>query len=156
MRAVPAMSAMIMSVLWIVPPKYAQQVGDAAFGKAPIGTGPFKFKEWRRGEVVENGMQPCRETEVIARLLVQFQSLDELAQHVGQSPGGSPSLRQLLPLLVAVYDPPKDIVCAGNHLQWLAQIVPRHRQQRRGKLAVPLVCIAVHCAADAPRVPAGG
>jgi peptide/nickel transport system substrate-binding protein len=30
----------------VVPMKYYQQVGDAKFGTAPIGTGPFKFVEW--------------------------------------------------------------------------------------------------------------
>jgi hypothetical protein len=59
---------------------------------------------------------------------MQLQSLDELAQHVSQSHCGNPSLRQLLALLVIVYDSPKDIVCAGDHLQWLAQVVTRHRQ----------------------------
>jgi peptide/nickel transport system substrate-binding protein len=39
----------VMSVLWIVPPKLTAEVGDQAFGKAPVGTGPFKFKEWLPG-----------------------------------------------------------------------------------------------------------
>src|SRR5438105_498676 len=30
----------------ILPPKYLAEVGDAAFAKSPVGTGPFKFKEW--------------------------------------------------------------------------------------------------------------
>jgi peptide/nickel transport system substrate-binding protein len=28
------------------PPKYFQQVGEAAFGKKPVGTGPFRFVRW--------------------------------------------------------------------------------------------------------------
>lgn len=32
--------------LQMLPPNYLKQVGDAGFGKAPIGTGPFKFVEW--------------------------------------------------------------------------------------------------------------
>lgn len=33
-----------------VPPQYFQKVGAAGFAKSPVGTGPYKFVEWRRGE----------------------------------------------------------------------------------------------------------
>lgn len=40
------------SELQIVPPGYVDEVGDAAFDENPIGTGPFKFVRWDRGNQV--------------------------------------------------------------------------------------------------------
>jgi peptide/nickel transport system substrate-binding protein len=36
----------IANILLIYPPKYLRQVGVEAFGKRPIGTGPYRFKDW--------------------------------------------------------------------------------------------------------------
>ncbi len=43
----------IMAQHWnMVPPQYTEEVGDDAFGEAPVGTGPFKFVEWVREDRV--------------------------------------------------------------------------------------------------------
>ena len=38
--------------LHIVPPDYFQKVGGDGFAKRPIGTGPFRFEQWKRGEAI--------------------------------------------------------------------------------------------------------
>jgi hypothetical protein len=96
---------------------------DAKFGPVP----PCRFGE-RRREILEDGTQPYPNMEVIARSLAQRQRLDKLAQHTAQSRGGSRGPRQLFPLLVAMKDLRKDIVCACDDLQGLTQIVTGHRQ----------------------------
>ncbi len=43
----------VMAQHWnMVPPEYTEEVGDNAFGQAPVGTGPFQFVEWVREERV--------------------------------------------------------------------------------------------------------
>lgn len=36
----------------VVPPKYIQDKGDAYFAQHPVGTGPFKFVEWKKDDRV--------------------------------------------------------------------------------------------------------
>lgn len=44
----------IMHSDWaIVPPGYVSKVGDAEFAANPVGTGPFKFKRWAKGDRIE-------------------------------------------------------------------------------------------------------
>jgi hypothetical protein len=66
--------------------------------------------------------------EVIARSLAQLQSLDKLAQHTAQSRGGIRGPRQLFALFVTMKDLRKDVVCACDDLQRLAEVVTGHRQ----------------------------
>lgn len=41
----------ILAEYWaMIPPKYFQEVGANGFQNHPMGTGPFMFKEWRKGD----------------------------------------------------------------------------------------------------------
>jgi peptide/nickel transport system substrate-binding protein len=42
----------------IVPMKYYQKVGDAAFRTSPVGSGPFKFVEWIKGSQITLAANP--------------------------------------------------------------------------------------------------
>jgi peptide/nickel transport system substrate-binding protein len=50
----PEPNALFFSILadaWaIIPPGYFQEVGQAGFDEAPMGTGPYKFVEWAKGD----------------------------------------------------------------------------------------------------------
>ena len=39
--------------LGIVPPKYIAEKGDAYFAENPVGTGPYKFVKWVRGQEIQ-------------------------------------------------------------------------------------------------------
>lgn len=45
----PLLPAQLVGIA-MVPPKYLEKVGKSGFAKAPIGTGPYVFKEWRKDE----------------------------------------------------------------------------------------------------------
>ena len=41
-----------MTMLFMVPPKYVQEVGGTQFNLKPVGTGPFKFSKWTKNDSV--------------------------------------------------------------------------------------------------------
>jgi peptide/nickel transport system substrate-binding protein len=38
---------------YAIPPKYHDQVGEAEYGLKPIGTGPYRFADWQKGESIK-------------------------------------------------------------------------------------------------------
>ena len=42
-----------LTYIKIIPKAYVEKVGDAEFAKKPIGTGPYKFVSWQKGDRVE-------------------------------------------------------------------------------------------------------
>ncbi|HSB82764.1 MAG TPA: ABC transporter substrate-binding protein [Candidatus Methylomirabilis sp.] len=43
-------AAEFLTLAYIVPPKYVKAVGDEEFSRKPVGTGPYKFVEWKKAE----------------------------------------------------------------------------------------------------------
>lgn len=43
-------AAEYLTLAYIVPPKYLKAVGDEEFSRKPVGTGPYKFVEWKKAE----------------------------------------------------------------------------------------------------------
>ena len=58
---------------WVVPRKYLEKVGDAAFRKAPIGAGPYKFVSYEPGlELVMEAFEPYwRKSPSIKRIVMK-------------------------------------------------------------------------------------
>jgi len=48
-----------LAFLYAFPPKYFKEVGADAFGQKPVGTGPYKFVEWAKGEYIKVKADPA-------------------------------------------------------------------------------------------------
>lgn len=46
----PILLRVIADYWAMVPPKYIAKVGEKGFAKHPVGTGPFRFVEWKKGD----------------------------------------------------------------------------------------------------------
>lgn len=89
----------------MVPKTYIEEVGDAYFAEHPVGTGPFRFVEWRKGEhiIMERFHDyyggapdiPPVGTAHIERLI--FRPIPETATRVAALKAGECGLIQLLP-----------------------------------------------------------
>jgi oligopeptide transport system substrate-binding protein len=55
---VPFVSVLAVGHAKIVPREVVEQKGDEEFGIAPVGTGPFRFMKWDRGQVIELAGNP--------------------------------------------------------------------------------------------------
>lgn len=83
--------------LAILPPAYVKDKGDAFIAKNPVGSGPYRFVEWARGQrlVVEAspsywGPQPAVKTLV-------FRPIPEVATAIAEMMAGSVDFIRLVP-----------------------------------------------------------
>jgi len=84
--------------LSILPPAYYKKVGDAEFGKTPVGTGPYKLVEWKKGEqmVFERNKEYWGPKPTPDRLVVR--PIKEASTRVAELLAGSADIIAGLPL----------------------------------------------------------
>lgn len=64
----------------VLPPRYLREAGDAGFAARPVGTGPFVFEKWLRGDRIElraNRNYWMKGAPGIDRLTFRFLAVDE-------------------------------------------------------------------------------
>jgi len=81
----------------MVPPKYVKEKGDAHFAKNPVGTGPFKFVEWRKGErtTVEANEQYWKGAPAIKTIV--FRVIPETATQIAELLSGGVDILRAVP-----------------------------------------------------------
>ncbi len=81
----------------MVPPRYLRDKGDAAFARHPIGTGPYRFKEWRKGEqlVVEANEQYWKGAPAVQTIV--FRIIPEAATQIAELLSGGVDIIRAVP-----------------------------------------------------------
>ncbi|MFM1654512.1 ABC transporter substrate-binding protein [Brevibacillus sp. B_LB10_24] len=83
--------------LSIVPPKYLQEVGDKEFAEKPVGTGPYKFVEWTKGDkiVLESNPDYFKGAAKIGK--VTFRVIPEVATQIAELQSGGVDVIRMVP-----------------------------------------------------------
>ncbi len=81
-----------LATIAMVPPDYLRRLGSRGFAQAPVGTGPFKFKEWQKDEqvVLEANPSYYRGAPQIARAI--FRPIPETATRIAELKTGAVDL----------------------------------------------------------------
>lgn len=82
----------------IVPPEYVQEVGDATFGLEPVGTGPFIFQEWVKGDHVTAVANEAYWGGVPTLTQVTYRSIPEASSRSAALQTGEADLVTLVPI----------------------------------------------------------
>ena len=96
-----------------VPPRYFQQVGDARFAQAPVGSGPFRFVDWQRGQqlTLERNSGYWRKPAQFNRLV--FRPFAEDATRVAALQAGELDIAFNVPP-----DATRQLTSGGFRIQW--------------------------------------
>lgn len=90
-----------LTYLSMVPPKYLKDVGDQQFGIKPIGTGPFRFERWDKGDktVLVANKEYWKGAPKVDKVI--FRGIPEKATQLAEMrAGGIDIIRQIPPDLV--------------------------------------------------------
>lgn len=81
----------------MLPPKYVKEKGDAHFARNPVGTGPYKFVEWRKGErtTLEANEQYWKGAPAIKTLV--FRVIPETATQIAELLSGGVDILRAVP-----------------------------------------------------------
>ncbi len=81
----------------MVPPRYIKEKGDAHFARNPVGTGPYRFKEWRKGEQlsVEANDQYWKGAPAIQTIV--FRVIPETATQIAELLSGGVDIIRAVP-----------------------------------------------------------
>lgn len=87
----------------IIPSKYVQEVGDEAFAKNPVGSGPFKFVSWTKDDKVVMEKNPDYYGEVPQIDQLVYKVIPEAADRVAALQAGEVDIICSIPTTQANY-----------------------------------------------------
>src|SRR5512137_126072 len=96
-----------LTLAYIVPPKYLKAVGDEEFSRKPVGTGPYKFVEWKKAEhlIVEANQSYWKDSPKGAPKIktIVFRTIPETTTQIAELlSGGVDIIRNVPPDQIAV------------------------------------------------------
>ena len=83
--------------LYVFPPDYYRRVGGDGFGKAPVGTGPWKLKSWTRGVAIDVELNPDYWGSAPSIGAIHFQFAPDASTRVAELLNGEVQLANDIP-----------------------------------------------------------
>ena len=71
-----------LAFLYAYPPRYLRQVGADTFGQKPVGTGPYKFAEWVKGDHIKVKADPTYRAGALKIDEITFRTAPEASTRV--------------------------------------------------------------------------
>lgn len=97
-EADPLLIGRITDIIYIIPAAYHQEVGDEGFEQNPVGTGPFVFSEWVKGDHVTVTANPDYWDGPPAIQTVVIRSIPEATTRVSTVQSGGADLGIYVPV----------------------------------------------------------